>query len=290
MTVDTAATAQQDSLFWQSIMNSSNPADFEAYLAQFPGGVFRALAENRLAELRAPADSVPGGAASRRADAVGSPGSGSPTTGGRDAPLRPGDVFRDCDECPEMVVLPGGRLALGRYEVTVGEYQALAFATGGGAGGGCYLAGSNDEGSWRNPGFPQTDRHPVTCVNWDDAQEYISWLSREAGAEYRLPTEAEWESAAAGTQRGCNAAQTGNFGTCPVGDYGSNGAGLSDMVGNLWEWTEDCWEGDCGHRAMRGGDWAVNAQFRRPGARYRNITGNRHNYTGFRVARALGAP
>ena len=46
--------------------------------------------------------------------------------------------------------------------------------------------------SWRNPGFPQTDRHPVTCVSWDDAQAYVSWLGRTAGAEYRLPAEAEW--------------------------------------------------------------------------------------------------
>ena len=101
-----------------------------------------------------------------------------------------------------MVVLPGGGLAMGRYEVTVGEYQVFASATGGGAGGGCIALGGGD--SWRNPGFPQTDRHPVTCVSWDDAQEYVSWLSRRTGATYRLPTEAEWERAASGSQPGCD--------------------------------------------------------------------------------------
>ena len=202
-----------------------------------------------------------------------------------DAPRRPGDVFRDCDECPEMVLLPGGGLAMGRYEVTVGEYQVFASATGGGAGGGCF----GDSDSWRNPGFPQTDRHPVACVRWDDAQEYVSWLSRRTGATYRLPTEAEWERAAAGSQPGCDRLGRGTRpdGTCPVGTYGSNAAGLSDMVGNLWEWTSDCWEGNCGRRVVRGGSWVDLAEFLRPGARSGFTAGNRDNAFGFRVSRTL---
>ena len=124
-------------------------------------------------------------------------------------------------------MLAGGGLALGRYEVTVGEYRAFASATGAGAGD-CY------GDTWRDPGYAQTGRHPVTCVSWDDAQAYVSWLSRTAGATYRLPTEAEWEGAAAGSQRGCDRERTGNRGTCPVGSHGTNAAGLSDMVGNLW--------------------------------------------------------
>ena len=275
------ATAEQETVFWQSVMNSTNPAMFEAYLAQFPNGVFRALAEARLAELRAPADNVPGGAASRRADAAGSPATGFRSTGGRDAPRRPGEVFRDCDECPEMVVMPGGRLALGRYEVTVGEYRAFAAATDGG---GDDCIGSD---SWRDPGFLQTDRHPVACVSWDDAQAYVSWLSRTTGARYRLPTEAEWERAAAGSQRGCDIERTRNRGTCSVGSYGSNAAGLSDMVGNVYEWTEDCYEGDCFRRVQRGRSWSGYAVDMRPGARFGAIAGFRYFTNGFRVARTL---
>ena len=148
----------------------------------------------------------------------------------------PGEVFRDCADCPEMVVLRGGQVALGRYGVAVGEYRAFASATGRGAGD-CFGE------SWRDPGFPQTDRHPVTCVSWDDAQEYVSWLSRTTGATYQLPTEEEWGRAAAGSQPGCGWEPARGRGTCPVGSYSANGAGLSDMVGNVWEWTADCWKG-----------------------------------------------
>ena len=195
--------------------------------------------------------------------------------------LRPGDVFRDCDVCPEMVVLPSGRLALGRYEVTVGEYRAFASATGAGAGDCLGYA------SWRNPPFSQTDRHPVTCVSWDDVQEYVLWLSRTTGATYRLPTEAEWERAAVGAQPGCYRERTGNRGTCPVGSYGSNTLGLSDMVGNLWEWTEDCTEGDCSHRVLRGGSWSRSTIYLYPGARDRLRTDYRDGNVGIRVLRML---
>ena len=192
------ASAEQETVFWQSIANSTNPVEFEAYLSQFPNGVFRALAEARLVALRAPATDPPP-AVGRPAGGVGTPASGSRVSGAGGATLgggavvdarrRPGDVFRDCADCPEMVVLAGDVLAMGRYEVTVGEYRAFASATGGGAGDGCITLGDGD--SWRNPGFRQTDRHPVTCVSWDDAQAYVSWLSRTTGATYRLPSESE---------------------------------------------------------------------------------------------------
>ena len=291
------ATAEVEVVFWQSIADSTMPAEFEAYLRRFPNGMFSELAQIRLEALRAGSPAAPE-SAGRPAGGVGSPASGSRVSGaasatsgraaGVDAPRRAGDVFRDCPECPEMVVLAGGALAMGRYEVTVGEYRAFASSTGGGARGGCVtLAAAGD--SWRDPGFPQTPRHPVTCVSWDDAQEYVSWLSRRTGATYRLPTEAEWEHAASGSQPGCDRLGRGTRpdGTCPVGQHGTNAAGLSDMVGNVAEWTSDCWEGDCGRRVLRGGSWFYSAGNLRPGARDGLASGFWSSGRGFRVSRTL---
>ena len=295
-------TAEQETVFWQSIANSANPAEFEAYLGQFPNGVFSALARARLAALQSPAAGAV--AAGPREGVVGSPATGGrvPATTDRpgvaavaagnaagDARRGPGEVFRDCADCPEMVVLAGGRLALGRYEVTVGEYRAFASATGGDADSGCDTLSGGD--SRQDPGFRQTDQHPVTCVSWDDAQEYVSWLSGTTGATYRLPTEEEWDRAAAGTPEGsgCGSAPD-QRGSCPVGSYGANAAGLADMVGNLWEWTADCWGGDCSLRVIRGGAWYSSAGRLRPGARGRDGTSPRYDFIGIRVARALGAP
>ena len=278
-------------MFWQSIVNSTDPADFEAYLAVFPNGVFRRLAENRLASLRLPGGNAPA-SSGRPAGGVGLPASGSRVSGagaggpafgaGVDARRRAGDVFRDCAECPEMVVLPGGSLAMGRYEVTVGEYRAFVSATG----------GTGDD-RWRDHDrFRQTDRHPVVYVSWDDAQEYVSWLSRTTGATYRLPTEAEWGRAASGSPTGCGdryeAWRDGSGeGTCEVGTNGTNAVGLSDMVGNVWEWTSDCWEGDCGRRVVRGGSWVSGAGGLRPGARDGPPPAAGASSLGFRVSRTL---
>ena len=162
-------------VFWQSIADSTNPAEFEAYLTQFPTGVFRTLAEARLAGLRASAAAFGGGDAEPPGGARATPGA-RPTAvpGPVDVRRRPGEVFQDCTECPEMVVMPGGRLALGRYEVTVAEYRAFVAATGGSAGGDSLGLRRSAPGSWRDPGFAQTEQHPVTCVNWDGAQAYAS--------------------------------------------------------------------------------------------------------------------
>ena len=161
----------------------------------------------------------------------------------------PGYVFRDCETCPEMVVLPGSAVALGRYEVMLGEYRAFASATTGGADSGCsnVLSDADDRHrSWRNPGFPQTARHPVTCVSWDDAQAYVSWLTQATGTAYRLPTSETLVGAAENSQPGCNFYRTG--GTCPVGNHGRNRLGLSDLLGNVAEWTSPCSVDDCGRR------------------------------------------
>ncbi|MDE2905936.1 MAG: SUMF1/EgtB/PvdO family nonheme iron enzyme [Acidobacteriota bacterium] len=288
------SSAEVEVVFWQSIVNSTNPADFEAYLRQFPSGAFRPLAENRLTALRAPASVPPavGGAGSPATGTAvaNAPALDPPNAAGGEVRARPGDVFRDCDVCPEMVVMPGGHLALGRYEVTVGEYRAFAAATGGGGGGGgCSSVGLGD--SWRDPGFLQTNRHPVTCVNWHDAQTYLSWLSRRTGAKYRLPTVAEWVRAAAGARLGCveryRLLVDRREGTCEVGSHGANSAGLSDMAGNVGEWLEECWEDDCRRRRVGGGDWSLNAEYQRPGRSGSFPTDLRQFDQGFRVARAL---
>ena len=145
--------------------------------------------------------------------------------------LSPGDVFRDCADCPEMVVVPSGsfmmgsppseegrqdyegpvhrvsipaRFAVGVYEVTRGEFGRFVSSTGRSMGNECwYWKDEWKEGSgrsWLSPGFSQTDLHPAVCVSWDDARAYVDWLSRETGEAYRLLSESEWEYVArAGT-------------------------------------------------------------------------------------------
>ena len=152
--------------------------------------------------------------------------------------------------------------------------------------GGCYYwTGSEwkeDTGKhWRNPGFSQTDDHPVVCVSWSDAMAYVDWLSKQTGKTYRLPTEAEWEYAArAGTttarywgddpDKGCAFAngadqtakaqfewttimecQDGYVYTAPVGRFRPNAWGLYDLLGNVWEWTCSGYDKDYGGSEQR---------------------------------------
>ena len=144
--------------------------------------------------------------------------------------MEPGRTFRDCEECPEMVVLPAGTfmmgsppgeggddegprhevrigepLAMGKYEITRWEFGEFTKKTGYQLGSGCWVWDSNrmkmdSAHSWRDPGFKQTDGDPVVCVSWEDAKAYVEWLSGRTGKGYRLMSEAEWEYAArAGT-------------------------------------------------------------------------------------------
>ena len=208
-------------------------------------------------------------AGSRDVPRGGAPSGGAPTArsggaGGADTRAL-GTVFRDCDGCPEMVVIPAGTFrmgceagrecvsreqpvhavtigrpfALSKYEVTFEEYDRFT-----------YPNRVNDRGWGRG-------RRPVINVSWNDAQEYVAWLSSEAGAQYRLPSEAEWEYAARagtatayswGSQVGSNRANCDGCGsrwdnemTAPVGSFGANAWGLHDMHGNVWEWVQDCW-------------------------------------------------
>ena len=151
----------------------------------------------------------------------------------RDRSLVVGDVFRDCEHCPEMVVVPSGSFmmgsppseegrddnegpvhrvsipsafAVGVYEVTRGEFGRFVSSTGRSMGDGCWTYEDGEWAersgrSWRSPGFSQTDLHPAVCVSWDDARAYVAWLSRETGEAYRLLSESEREYVArAGTR------------------------------------------------------------------------------------------
>lgn len=110
-------------------------------------------------------------------------------------------------------------------------------------------------------GFPQTDRHPAVCVSWQDAQAYVSWLSRTTGASYRLPTVPELRQAAVASPPGCTGRRSvflrdRGEGTCPVGSYGANPLGLSDMLGNVGEWTTDrATDPTPPRRVLRGTTW-----------------------------------
>ena len=244
--------------------------------------------------------------------------------------LRPGRVFRDCPECPEMVVVPAGSFtmgspesepersnnenpqrrvtfarafAVGKFEVTFAEWDACV------SGGGCKHR--PDDGNWGR------GRQPVLNVSWNDAREYIAWLSRQTGKTYRLLSEAEWEYAARagtttrfafGNSLSNKQAQfsEGTFGDAKrpvqVGSFAANGFGIHDMHGNVWEWCEDTWHfgyagapndgsvwqgGDTTFRIARGGSWYVNSSYLRSGHRGVNSPDKRDDNIGFRVARTL---
>ena len=279
-------------------------------------------------------------------------------------------TFRDCADCPEMVVIPAGEFVMGvspgeedrealsaefrnrsapqrrirvgdfsagRYEVTRAQYRKFIEATGH-RGEGCFVWSSGDfrmdaGKSWQNPGHAQDDRHPVNCVSWEDALAYTKWLSAITGRYYRLLTEAEWEYAARGgnpasrfwgddINLSCDfsngadrrtlslVAEAGDWPsvkcddrhahTAPVGSYRANAYGLHDMLGNVAEWTADCWNGDyrdapadararmtgnCFMRAVRGGAWDEGPASLRSAYRVGSPVVIRVYSRGFRVAR-----
>ena len=146
--------------------------------------------------------------------------------GGQSSPDSPegGEIFSECPDCPEMVVIPAGSFrmgadgepvrnievaafAMGRLEVTREQYGAFVEQTGYAAGDGCrvwqgYPPDRNswtfvwdEQLSWRDPGFEQGRDHPVVCVSWADAAAYATWLSGVTKRQYRLPSGVEWEYA-----------------------------------------------------------------------------------------------
>jgi formylglycine-generating enzyme required for sulfatase activity len=230
----------------------------------------------------------------------------------------PGQTFKDCAECPEMVVIPAGRFlmgspesepgrsgdegpqrwvdvprfAMGKFEVTQGQWQAVM--------------GSNP--SW----FKACGANcPVETVSWNDAQEFVRRLSQRTGQTYRLPSEAEWEYAArAGTtttyfwgDRFDGNQANNSSRTVRVGSYLPNAFGLYDMQGNVWEWVQDVWHdsyagspidgsawmtgGDPTRRVLRGGSWNGAPRDLRSADRSGDSPGSRGSGAGFRIARTF---
>jgi formylglycine-generating enzyme required for sulfatase activity len=237
----------------------------------------------------------------------------------------PGEIFRDCPDCAEMVVVPAGEfsmgsaetvyekpehrvtianpIAIGRREVTFEEWD-LCIAAGG-------CKHRPDDNGWGR------GNRPVVGVSWDDAKVFVNWLSQKTGKRFRLPSEAEWEySARAGTNTAFwwgRAADKGHANcedcgaspsrqTMPAGSFRPNGFGLYDVAGNAAEWVEDCWNdtyrgapsngaawatGQCRQRVLRGGSFAGKANLIRSAARFRYDQDVRYYANGFRVARDL---
>jgi len=233
--------------------------------------------------------------------------------------------FRDCIDCPELVVLPPGQFTMGsdderetfgpaqsvsiqsvfaisRAEITFREYQVC-------------VAASVCRGEISDHGWGRGDR-PVINVSWYDAQSYVRWLSEKTQHHYRLPTEVEWEYAArAGSEtrypwgqdvesgrancRGCDTPWSGRQ-SAPIGQFEPNAFGLLDMNGNVSEWVSNCWRerldlledsgstgSDCAARVTRGGDWYYVAALSSSAARKPNAP-NLNSYTiGFRVVREM---
>jgi formylglycine-generating enzyme required for sulfatase activity len=245
-------------------------------------------------------------------------------------------------EGPVRRVVIGYSFAVGRFEVTNAEYRRFVDATGHKtAGSGCNAFLGNtvvplENTSWRDPGYgrPIRDDEPVACLRWSDAKAYVSWLAGRTGKRYRLLTEAEWEYAArAGTQgtytwgedpaaacrngnihdlSGARAApelpyapppcDDGYPGVAPVGRFAPNAFGLYDMIGNVWEWVEDCYEmpypaapvdgsaqlaTGCDRRGVRGGSWRTIIERQRPAFRGRDPEALTSQIFGLRVARDL---
>ena len=279
-------------------------------------------------------------------------------------------LFKDCANCPEMVRIPPGSFNMGAYpnekgstpaeypqhkvtisrpfalaktEITRGQFAYFVKESGYSPGNECVILNDGKWEkrigfSWQNPGYSQQDNHPVACINWNDANAYVKWLSAKSGRAYRLPSEVEWEYAARGgsaaarywgddPNRACSYANVGdrsleripgvdvtnkvvginncNDGyafTAPVASFSPNAFGLHDMIGNVFELTEDCWNqdyngapndgrawttGDCSKHVRRGGSWSVGHSFGRSATR-RSVESTESNCSyGFRPAISL---
>lgn len=247
---------------------------------------------------------------------------GTPTVHSAPPAPAPGTTFKDCPDCPEMVVIPAGSFFMGspldeaergndespvhrvkitspfaltKTEVTQKQWRAV-------------MGGDPPELNFKGCG-----ECPVERVSWDDAQEFLRKLAAKSGKSYRLPSEAEWEYAcrAGGSDTYCGGNdvealawydKNSDSKTHPVAQKRANAFGLNDMSGNVWEWTQDCYNanydgaptdgsawlgGDCSRRVLRGGSWYDDPQIVRAAERNGSSLANRGNDSGFRLARML---
>jgi formylglycine-generating enzyme required for sulfatase activity len=266
------------------------------------------------------------------------------------------DHFRECSACPEMLVVPAGEylmgssedeserygnegpqhrvkiarsFAVGKLKVTRDQFETFVNETSYSGGDRCFTledgkAEERNERSFRNPGFAQDGKHPVVCINWDDANAYVAWLSKKTGKLYRLLSESEWEYVArAGTKTpfwwgssistdqanydGNSSYGGGGKGeyrqkTVPADMFKPNPWGLYQVHGNAFEWVEDCWNetyqyapsddwvrlaGNCSRHVRRGGAWNIIAKMLRSAYRESRPALTRGSNASMRVARTL---
>jgi formylglycine-generating enzyme required for sulfatase activity len=313
-------TMRSEQAAWDEAKSAATAAAYASYLERYPRGRYASLAQVALPKLQREAvereklqtDRLRTETERQRLVSERKPTGTTGFLGG----LRPGEVFKDCADCPEMVVIPAGNFemggsvsddekpvhrvtlkafAMGKTEVTQGQWKTLM--------------GSNPS-NFKNCG----DACPVENVTWNDAKEYIRKLNAKTGKTYRLPSEAEWEYTCRANEThmycgGHNVASVGWYDgislrtTHSVAGKQANAFGLHDMSGNVWEWVEDCWNdsyngaptdgsawitGECSvGRVLRGGSWDYESKSAR--ADYRNRSGPTYPNSsyGFRLARMI---
>jgi formylglycine-generating enzyme required for sulfatase activity len=215
--------------------------------------------------------------------------------------------------------------AISRFPITRGQFKAFTNETRykteaeDGKSGGFGWDGSKltqkKEYTWKNPGFPQTDEHPVVMITLKDAKAFCHWMQKKANRKITLPTEAQWEFAcrAGATTRfysGDNDADADDIAwtrnnsdhaTHPVGQKKPNDWGLCDMSGNVYQWCLDVYgpyrkggpvegELDKERNVLRGGSWLKGINDARSAARYRNTPGSRNADNGFRIVAEIKPP
>ncbi|MBQ5949530.1 formylglycine-generating enzyme family protein, partial [Massilia sp. ST3] len=237
-----------------------------------------------------------------------------------------GAEFKDCPACPIMVPLPAGAFTMGSNNSDPSEKPAHPVAIGAPFAIGKHEVSLQQWNACVNAGGCQKTTlpaslppdAPVRDVSWDDAQQYVKWLSASTGKAYRLPTEAEWEYAARGgtatrywwgeqmATGKANCKDCGqpwsNDAPAKTGSFTANPYGLHDTSGSVWEWVSDCWhnnfkdapadgrswdQANCRVRVIRGGSWREGAPYMVSSTRFRYDASVRHTQNGFRVARSM---